>query len=161
MTPIDDLTLARALHVIGVVVWIGGVSMASTVALPAVRRGLLGADRLASFEAIEHRFVWQARSAVLLVGLSGFYMVERLDLWERFTQAGFWWMHAMVLVWTIFVFLLFVGEPLVLRRVFPGWARRDPERAFAALHAVHVVLLTLAMVTVFGAVAGSHGWLPF
>ena len=26
----DDLSLARALHVLGVVIWIGGVSMAST-----------------------------------------------------------------------------------------------------------------------------------
>jgi uncharacterized membrane protein len=36
MTGIDDLALARALHVLGVVVWIGGVSMATTVALPTV-----------------------------------------------------------------------------------------------------------------------------
>ncbi|MBS0400580.1 MAG: hypothetical protein JSR95_18105, partial [Proteobacteria bacterium] len=41
-----ELALARALHVLGVVIWIGGVSMATTVALPAIRRGALGEDRL-------------------------------------------------------------------------------------------------------------------
>lgn len=161
MTGIDDLALARALHILGVIVWIGGVSMATTVALPAVRRGLLGEDRVAAFHAFEGRFVWQARAAVLLVGLTGFYMIERMELWSRFADAHFWWMHAMVFVWSLFVLLLFVGEPFVLHRYFPSWARRDPERAFAVLHRVHVVLLTLALITVFGAMAGSHGWLLF
>src|SRR5690606_10846587 len=117
----DGLALARALHVLGVVVWIGGVSMATTVALPAVRRGALGADRLAAFQAFERRFVWQARAAVLVVGLSGAYMAERLDLWGRFADARFWWMHAMVFVWSLFFLILFVGEPLVLHRYFPPW----------------------------------------
>src|SRR3546814_12970978 len=79
----DDLAFARALHVLAVVIWIGGVAMATTVALPAVRRGDLGADRLRAFHAIEHRFVWQARAAVLLVGASGLYMVAQLDRSEE------------------------------------------------------------------------------
>ncbi|WP_337188065.1 hypothetical protein [Phenylobacterium sp.] len=161
MTGVDGLALARVLHVLGVVVWIGGVWMATTVALPAMRRGALGPDRLAAFQAIERRFVWHARTAVLVVGLTGLYMTDRLDLWSRFADGRFWWMHAMVFVWSLFFLILFVGEPLVLHRYFPPWARRDPERAFAALHRVHVVLLTLAMVTVFGAMAGAHGWLLF
>lgn len=157
----DDLALARALHVLGVVIWIGGVGMATTVAIPAVRRGDLGPNRLAAFHAIESRFVWQARAAVILVGLTGLYMVAKLDLWDRFREPAFWWMHAMVGVWLIFALLLFVGEPLVLHRRLPGLVARDPDAAFAWLHRVHVVLLTLGLVTVFGAVAGSHGWSVF
>lgn len=42
-------------------------------------------------------FAPQARIAVLLVGLSGFYMSFRLDLWRGFTQLRFWWLDAMVL----------------------------------------------------------------
>jgi uncharacterized membrane protein len=71
----NDVIAARALHVLAVVIWIGGVSMATTVALPAVRRGVLGQNRLQAFQAIEHRFVWQARTAIILVGLTGFYML--------------------------------------------------------------------------------------
>jgi len=155
----DDIALARVLHVLAVVLWIGGVSMATTVALPAVRRGAFGPDRLRVFEAFEGRFVWQARGAVILAGLTGFYMVERLDLWDRFADIRFWWMHAMVCVWTLFAFLLFIGEPFILHRIFPKWVARNPEQAFSFLHRVHVVLLVLSYVTIFGAVAGSHGWL--
>jgi uncharacterized membrane protein len=157
----DDVAIARALHVLGVVIWIGGVSMATTVMLPAVRRGDLGENLLRAFDAIERRFVWQARSAVLVVGLSGLYMVWRLDLWDRFRSAAFWWMHAMVFVWLLFAFFLFVAEPLILQSYFRRWAAAQPEAAFARLHRAHWVLLALSVVTILGAVAGSHGWLPF
>jgi uncharacterized membrane protein len=96
-----DIAVARTLHVLAVVIWIGGVSMATTVALPAVRRGELGENRLQAFKAIEHRFVWQARSAIAIVGLTGLYMTWRLGLWDRFRSAGFWWMHAMVCLWLL------------------------------------------------------------
>jgi hypothetical protein len=153
----DDVVLARALHVLAVVIWIGGVSMATTVALPAVRRGDLGVDRLQAFRAIERRFVWQARTAVLIVGLTGLYMTWKLDLWDRFRSLTFWWMHAMVCVWLLFAFLLFVGEPFILHRYLPRWAILRPQATFAWLHRVHWVLLVLSVVTVLGAVAGSHG----
>jgi hypothetical protein len=155
----DDLVLARVLHVLGVVIWIGGVSMATTVVLPAIRRGTLGPNRLRAFHAIERRFVWQARAAVVVVGLTGAYMTARLDLWGRFGDSRFWWMHAMVGVWSLFAFVLFIGEPFILRRFFPAWVRSDPHRAFATLHLAHIALLVLSLATVFGAVAGSHGWL--
>lgn len=154
----DDVILARALHVAAVVVWIGGVAMVTTVMLPALRRGEFGADWLKAFRAIEHRFIWQARIAVLIVGLSGLYMAARLDLWDRFGSASFWWMHAMAIVWLLFAFILFIGEPFILDRHFGAWAKIQPERAFAWLHRAHWLLLLLAMVTILGAVAGSQGW---
>ena len=154
----DGLFVARALHVLAVVIWIGGVAMATTVVLPAVRRGDLGTDWLTAFQAIEHRFVCQARAAVIIVGLTGFYMAARLDLWLRFRSVQFWWMHAMVCLWLLFTLVLFVIEPFILRRYFHKWAAMASERAFAWLHWAHWVLLTLSLVTIFGAVAGSHGW---
>ena len=157
----DDVVIARALHVLAVAIWIGGVTMVTTVVLPAVRRGDLGPDRLGAFHAIEHRFAWQARAAVIIAGATGFYMTARLDLWERFRSAQFWWMHAMVCVWVLFTFILFVAEPLILHRYFRAWATATPEVAFAWLHRAHLVLLALSLITIFGAVAGSQGWSVF
>ena len=154
----DGLALARALHVLAVVIWIGGVSMVTSIALPAVRRGEFGADRLAAFQAIERRFVWQARGAIIIVGATGFYMIWAADLWDRFASAAFWWMHAMVGVWTLFALGLFVVEPFILDRRFTGWASSRPDRFFARLGHVHWVLLLLTLITIAGAVAGSHGW---
>ena len=157
----DDLAIARALHVLAIVLWIGGVGFATTALLPAVRRIPDPAQRLATFEAVERRFAPQARISILVAGLSGLYMLVRLDAWDRFTSLPYWWMHAMVLVWLIFAVMLFVLEPFVLHRRFAARAQRDPDGTFRAAHRVHLVLLLLSLLTILGAVAGSHGLLMF
>ena len=155
----DHAIVARALHVLGVVLWIGGVAFVTTVLLPSVRRMRSPEERVAFFEAIEGRFAWQARGTTLLVGATGFYLVHAWDLWDRFSGAGWWWMHAMVLVWAIFTVMLFVAEPLFLHRRFLESARRRPEETFRRIERMHWLLLTVSLVTVLGAVAGAHGWL--
>ena len=157
----DNVVVARALHVLAVITWIGGVSMVTTIALPAIRRGDPGGGWLRAFDAIEHRFAWQARIAVVIVGLTGFYMSARLDLWDRFRSAQFWWMHAMVCVWLLFTAFLFVAEPFIVTRHFHKWARSAPQVAFKWLHRMHWVLLALSPITIVGAVAGSQGWSVF
>jgi hypothetical protein len=84
-------------------------------------------------------------------------MLIRLDLWDRCHSIAFGWMHAMVCVWLIFAFVLFIGEPFILHRFLPRWVAEQPEATFALLHRVHWVLLALSVVTILGAVTGSHG----
>src|SRR5215472_15693845 len=90
------LRLPRALHVLSVVLWIGGVGFVTTVLLPSVRRLKTPPERIGFFDAVERRFAWQARIWTVLVGLTGLYMLSRLDLWDRFRYAAYWWMHAMI-----------------------------------------------------------------
>jgi uncharacterized membrane protein len=152
-----DVAIARAIHVLAVVIWIGGVTMVTTVVLPIVRRPGVAAERVALFDAVERRFIWQARVATLLVGASGFYMVSRLDLWGRFRLIDFWWMHAMVCLWLIFTTLLVVGEPLIVHRWMQRRALSVPDATLVVLHRLHWMLLALSVITVFAAVAGSYG----
>jgi uncharacterized membrane protein len=150
----DELAIARALHVVGVVVWIGGVWMVTTIVLPAARRSAALAGIV---EAIEWPFSRHARIATLLVGATGFYMVQRFELWDRFKTAEFWWMHAMVGIW-LFSLILFVLEPLFLHRWFEERARDKPASTLALVQRAHWVLLALSIITIVGAVAGSHGF---
>jgi len=152
-----DVTIALAVHVLAVVLWIGGVAMVTTVLLPTLRQLKSAEERIVLFERIEHRFAWQARGTTLLAGASGFYMVYRLDLWSKFLTAEYWWLDAMVLVWLMFTLMLFVIEPLFLHREFPSIARRAPEKVLLRVQRFHWILLMLSLATIFGAVAGSHG----
>ncbi len=154
----DDISLARALHVVSVVVWIGGVGFVTTVMLPAIRSREAAEERLPFFDDFERRFAWQARITTVLAGLTGLYMLVRLDLWYRFLEVSFWWMHAMALVWLLFTLMLFVAEPLFLHRWIMARARTAPESTFRLVQQLHRILLALSLVTVFGAVAGSHGF---
>jgi uncharacterized membrane protein len=153
----DDVVIARALHVIGVVLWIGGVGFVTTVLLPALRQLDEPILRITMFERLEHRFAWQARATTILVGASGFYMTAAWGLWERFSSIHFWWMHAMVLVWLVFTVVLFVAEPLFLHAWFRQRATASPESTFRLIEALHRVLLFVSILTVAGALAGSHG----
>jgi uncharacterized membrane protein len=157
----NDVTIARALHVLAIVLWIGGVGLVTTVLLPALRRFSDPTQRIAVFEAVERRFGVQARFSILLAGLSGLYMLVRMDAWDRFASLPYWWMHAMVLMWLIFATLLFVLEPLVLHRKFSARAKADPVGTFRTLQRVHWGLLLLSLITILGSVAGSHGLLLF
>ena len=153
----DDVAIALAIHVLAIVLWIGGVAMVTTVLLPAVRRFKSAKERIAFFATIERRFAWQARGTTLLAGASGFYMVHRLKLWSAFLTIGHWWLGAMVALWLLFTAMLFIAEPLFLDRWFEVRARRAPESTFALLQRFHWVLLMLSLATIVGAVAGSHG----
>src|SRR6185295_11497257 len=112
MSAMDLSLIARVLHVLAIIVWIGGVGFVTFVLLPALRPQTGGADWLDKFILLENRFAWLARFASLLAGLTGFYILYDYNLWDRFAEPTFWWLHGMILVWAIFSFVLFIGEPL-------------------------------------------------
>lgn len=157
----NDVIIARALHVISVVLWIGGVGFVTTALLPAVRRLKAPNERMEFFDQIERRFAWQSRISTAIAGLTGFYMLHRFDLWHRLRNAAYWWLDAMIAVWLLFTLMLFVAEPLILHRWLPAQAQRKPELTFRLLERLHRVLLFISLITVLGAVAGSHGLLLF
>jgi len=158
MENFSHFIFARALHVIGVLFWIGGVAFVTTVLIPSLKKITNTDDRLALFEQLEGKFGLQAKIATLLTGLSGYYMLEVMNAWDRYLQPQFWWMHLMTLVWAIFTLVLFVFEPLFLHQLFREMAIKNSDKTFARLHLMHIVLLTLSVVAVLGAVVGSHGF---
>lgn len=154
----EYFTLARVIHVIAVILWIGGVSLVTTVLIPAIKKMKSKEERIATFEMIEGKFAIQAKITTLLTGLSGFYMLYALDGWNRYLDYKFWWIHAMTLVWILFTLILYVLEPLVLHKLFKKYANENPEKTFGIMHRLHWVLLIISLITTAGAVAGSHGW---
>ena len=157
----EGFVLARIVHIMAIVFWIGGVAMVTTVLIPSILNMKSGEDKAATFERIESRFAKQAKIAVLLAGISGFYMLFYLDAWQRYTQLKFWWLHAMTMVWLLFMLVLFLLEPLFLNRLFKEQAKKDPVKALSYVQRLHWVLLGVSLLTILGSVAGSHGWFFF
>jgi len=155
---LDDVELARALHVVFVAHWIGGVSFVTLVALPLARAASDPRQGWALFVSIERRFSAQVRWTIPLAGATGLWMTWRLDAWPRFADPSFWWMSAMALVWAVFMIAVFVIEPFAHRRL-EAEAARDPEGVMRRVFRAHLVLLAAAGLTIIGAVAGSRGGL--
>jgi uncharacterized membrane protein len=158
MSQLDDIELARALHVLFVTHWIGGVAFITLVALPLAGASEDPHEGWALFEAIEQRFSAQVRWSIPLAGATGLWMAWRLNLWAQFGDLAFWWLDAMVLVWALFMALVFFVEPAARGRL-TAEAASDPRAVLRRVSRAHVVLLLAAIVTILGAVAGAHGGL--
>lgn len=152
---IDDFTFARVLHIVAITGWIGGVWFVTFVVMPAISRNTPAEERLVAFHRIEQGFAPQARFWVALAGVSGLWMTWRGDLWSRFTDAAYWWMHAMLGLWAIFAVMLFVAEPLFVHKRMANSS--TPEADFRRMVTMHRLLSIAALVTIIGAMAGAHG----
>jgi uncharacterized membrane protein len=154
-----DLLLARAIHVVALVHWIGGVAFVTTIVLPSARKAPTAKQALALFQAFERRFAPQVRVSILLVGLSGAYMLNKLDAWQRLQSLSFWWLDLMIAVWIAFAIMVYVLEPLGIDRRFAEFALRDKDRAFAIMTHLHEVALIVSAVAVAAGILGAHGGL--
>jgi uncharacterized membrane protein len=157
----DHWAVARALHVIAVVHWIGGVLFVTFVALPAVQGFADAAERFALFDRIERKFAGQARVSTVVAGFAGFDLTHHMGAWNRFLDPTYWWMHAMVGLWLVFTVMLFIAEPLFLHRWFEARMKVAPEATFRLVRRMHLVLSTVSIVTILGVTMGAHGYFPF
>lgn len=153
----DPTVLARIAHVVCVVLWIGGVSMVTTVMIPVFKNMPRDGDALKLFHTMEKRFATQARVTTLLTALSGFTMLEMTHSWSRFLDPSNWWLYSMVTIWALFSIMLFIIEPFILPRVVAKLTPNSTRNIFPAMLLLHIILLVGSLITIAGAVAGSHG----
>ena len=149
----NNFIIARALHIVAIVMWIGGVAFVTTVLIPSIRSGKSIDNKLHLFEMLEGKFGFQAKLTTVVTGISGFYMLEVMNAWATMN----WWIHIMIFVWFIFTVVLFLLEPLILHRWFHQQAEKNIEKAFFYLQLMHTILLLISLIAVFCGVAGAHG----
>ena len=150
----NSFIIARALHIVAVVMWIGGVAFVTTVLIPAIRSSKSLENKLNLFELLEGKFGFQAKLTTLVTGVSGFYMLCILNAWLTMQ----WWIHLMIFIWAIFSLILFVFEPLFLHKWFHQKAELNNEKAFFFLQLMHTILLSISLIAVFVGVVGVHGF---
>ncbi|MEH6445987.1 MAG: hypothetical protein V7784_19010 [Oceanospirillaceae bacterium] len=156
---LDSYFIARAIHIIAIVFWIGGVAFVTCVLIPAIKEINSAEDKLQLFEKLESRFATQAKISTVLSALSGFYMLNFLQAWPRYASIDYWWITLMTAVWLIFSCVLFIFEPWFLHKWFKRSAQKDSVKTFKYLHLMHIILLSISVVAVAGGVLGSHGYL--
>jgi len=153
----DFFVIARILHVIGVVLWIGGVAFLALVVVPTLRSLPEPDKNFKIFTAVEGRFKGQAKIVTIITGLSGFFMLFWLDAWDRYLDISFWWVHLMTLIWLFFTLVLFVIEPILVKRNVHEKAKSNPAATFIFVNRMLMVLTILSLIAIFGAIRGVHG----
>jgi uncharacterized membrane protein len=133
-------------HVLGVVVWIGGLMYQTHVLLPAARRG--GANAFTEAAVRARPVTWTAVAAVVLTGL---YNVTQLGALERVMESGAGLALAGKFTLVILAVALaaqrdFAQVPL-LRAAAAGGG--DPGEALAAIARLDRIVLALAVVIIW------------
>jgi uncharacterized membrane protein len=139
------------IHVLSVVIWIGGVAFVTMVMFPVLRRAQSSLEQVLMFQAVEHKFARIARVLVILSGLTGGYM-----LYEKGMSAAGHGLWPMLFVWSIYAMLLFFLEPVLFRRLFPSDKKIRAEQVFFRLQVFHWFVLTLSLSAIAAGVWSGH-----
>lgn len=145
-------TILYLVHLLGAVIWVGGMAFAILALRPAVHEVLEAPQRLALMQAVFRRFfliLWHAVPLVMLTGwalLFGWYWGFGASVWHVHL------MHLTGLVMTgVFLFVA-LGPWRAMRAALAGNDRAAAAAALARIRTGVTVNLVLGLVTV--AVAG-------
>ncbi len=141
---------ALVIHVVSVLIWIGGVAFVTMITFPMIQRAGSSLDQVLMFQGVEHRFSKIAKVMVVLAGLSGFYL-----LYEKGLSAGVW---IMIFVWAFYASLLFGLEKLIFKKLFsaPSGEQLDTKKVFNMLQVFHWFVLTLSFLAIAAGIYTAH-----
>jgi len=148
--------LLIVIHVMGVVIWIGGVAFVTMTVFPMILRMESSFEKMIFFQGVEHRFARIAKACVVAVGITGFLLLNMMGGWnDLFSRAGIG-PTVMLVVWTIYLLIL-LFEGRLFKLIFKGDAQKDTSKIFARLAAFHWVVLGLSLLAVGIGVWAGHG----
>ncbi|OGP92416.1 MAG: hypothetical protein A2157_08045 [Deltaproteobacteria bacterium RBG_16_47_11] len=145
-----------AIHVLGVVIWIGGVAFVTMIVFPMIMRGEGSLETILFFQGVEHRFAKIAKLCVLIVGLTGTWLLYLTGEWSLLFRRSGIAPSLMLIVWTFYLLVL-LFEAKLFKVIFRGEAQQDTARVFFRLSVFHWVVLGLSLLAVAVGVLAGHG----
>ena len=141
--------ISLIIHVLAVVIWIGGVAFVTMITFPMIQRSTSSFEQVMIFQGTEHRFGKIAKVMVILTGISGFYL---LSIKGFSIGAGI-----MIFVWTLYASLLFFLEKLLFKRLFetPG-KQLDTKQIFFRLQVFHWIILFFSFSAIAAGIWVGH-----
>lgn len=151
------------IHVFGVVIWIGGVAFVTMIIFPMIQRTENSLEQVIMFQGVEHRFSKIAKIMVVLVGLSGLYLIYG-KYGFNFKELGFG-VWIMITVWAFYASLLFGLEKIIFKKLFSTPTGEQPDlpteqagtrKIFNILQGFHWIILILSFLAIAAGIWTTH-----
>jgi len=141
--------IALAIHLLSIVVWIGGVAFVTLVTFPMIMRVEKSLEQVLMFQGVEHRFSKIAKVMIILAGLSGLVLIR-----EKGISPGVW---IMIFVWAFYASLIFGLERVIFRKLFGRPSDQlDTKKVFNTLQIFHWFVLTMSFLAIIAGVYAGH-----
>ncbi len=146
--------ILRIIHVILVVLWIGGVSFVTIIIFPMLMRMEDSFEKVRFFQAVENRFAKLARLYVVLTGLTGAIILTLQERWSViFKSFG---ITMMLVAWLLYALIL-IFEKNLFKVIFRDPLSMDTKKVFSRLNIFHWFILILSFLAIGAGVYEGHG----
>jgi len=147
------MAVAKLLHFLGVVVWVGGMFFAYMALRPVVAQQFEPPQRLKLWQGVLQRFFFWVWLAVALILGSGLYMMQQLGGVNAQLHV-----YAMMLIGLIMVLIFAHVYFAPFRRLQRSIAAQDWKTAGAALNRIRILVaanLILGLINIAAATLGQ------
>lgn len=157
--------LMHIIHLITVILWIGGLAFVTVIMLPITLGTKDSLQKVLSFQRVEHRFAKLARIYNIVTGVSGFVMLFMMD-WQKllFTRDGAA-LTVMTVIWVFWFVMLFGLEPIIIRKMLEkmikGEEKMDIDGVFRKMFVLHWVLMVVSFAAAAAGALHAHGYRIF
>lgn len=143
------------IHVLSVVIWIGGVAFVTAIILPVLGRMEDSMAKVSFFIGFERRFQLLAKILVVIVGTTGIILF--------FYRGGFFNISSeetilfgyKFFVWLFYFVLLFGAEKRLMSTLVSS--KTPPEKAFKRLSIFHWIVLILSLLAIIAGIRLTRG----
>ncbi len=145
-----------AIHVILIILWIGGVSFVTINIFPILMKMEDSLEKVRYFQAVENRFARQARLYLLLTGITGVLILFLERGWSVILSRQGLGILLMIIAWLLYLMIL-TFEKGFFKMLFKDAQSQDVSRIFFKLNLFHWGILTISLLAVFFGVYLGHG----
>jgi len=115
------------MHVVTVLLWIGGVSFVTIIIFPMLVRMGDSLEKVLMFQSVENVFVRLARYYVVVVGITGFLLLYLTDQFSKLFTMETLGITFMLIVWGLYSFIL-LFERKIFAKLFADSKKYDPDK---------------------------------
>ncbi len=150
------LALLLIIHVICVIIWIGGVSFVTTVIFPMMYQTEGSLEKSLMFQRVEHRFAGMVRWLIGIVGITGFWLLISKYGFQILAQRRGLGIVIMIVAWALYTTIL-LSERKIFGKVFADPEKINMDHALRIINVMHWFLLTISFTAVAAGIWFGQG----